>query len=57
MSKRVPVVEVYKNSFPHGLMTYGCAKWAIHTAKKFSKNFKNVTGVDDRFASLDPKLP
>jgi hypothetical protein len=60
MSEKVPVVEAYKDhhfGFPHALMTCACARWAVKTAKEFSADFSDVTGVADRFASLDPKLP
>jgi DNA-binding transcriptional regulator YdaS (Cro superfamily) len=58
---KVPVADAYEGrfAFPYGLMTYESAKWAIETAKGFSTEFSNLTGIIDRFGSphLDTKLP
>lgn len=52
MKNRVPVVDAYKGKFlfPHGFMTYGCAKWAVQTVLKFSSTFSTLLGIEDRFA-------
>jgi hypothetical protein len=58
---KVPVVKAFKGKllFPHGFMTYGCAKWAVQTVLTFSAEFTEVLGVNDRFTlpGLDFNLP
>jgi hypothetical protein len=41
MRERVPTSRFYQSSFmfPYGFMTYGCAKWSIETARKFSAGY------------------
>ena len=52
--KRVPVTPAHKPNFvfPYGLMTYGCAKWALESASAFSAEFCALVGVTDRFAGM-----
>jgi hypothetical protein len=59
LTRKIPVVDAYKGNFlfPHGFMTYGCAKWAVQTVLEFSLDFANLLGVTDKFGTLDFKLP
>ena len=61
LRRKIPVVESYEEQFlfPHGFMTYGCAKWAVETVLTFSSDFADLLGVNDRFAvgSADFELP
>jgi hypothetical protein len=52
LKKRVPVAPSLKPNamFPYVFMTYGCAKWAVETARVFSAEFCALIGVGDRFA-------
>lgn len=45
--------------FPHGLMTYSCARWCVMSVVRFATAFSNLLGVSDRFAApnLDLSLP
>ena len=39
-------------------MTYGCAKWAVDTVLKFSSDFAELLGAQNKCAPLeDFKLP
>jgi hypothetical protein len=61
LRKKIPVVDAYKGNFlfPYGLMSYGCAKWAVQTVLEFSSDFAKLLGVTDKFGAvtLDFKLP
>src|SRR5450759_4034454 len=54
LRKRVPVTPAHKPNFmfPYGLMTYGCANWAVESASAFSAEFCALVGVTDRFAGM-----
>jgi hypothetical protein len=49
---KVPVSPAYQSvfMFPYGFLTYGCAKWAVETARNFASDFSVLVGVKDRFA-------
>lgn len=55
LKKRVPISPGYQSSFmfPYGFMTYGCAKWAVESARAFSAEFASLIGVNDRFAGTE----
>jgi hypothetical protein len=61
LRKKIPVVRGYETNFlfPHGLMTYGCARWAVQTVLDVSAGFAKALGVKDQFAvpALDFTLP
>lgn len=61
LRKKVPVARAFNEDFrfPHGLMTYGCAKWAVQSVIAFSKEFSALAKVKDRFAQspIDFSLP
>jgi|SRR6185437_1348955 len=61
MKKLVPVVDAYKGNFifPHGFMTYGCAKWAVETVLVFSHEFGKLLDIKNGFeaAASDFTLP
>lgn len=42
---------------PHAAFTYGCAKWAVETVRRFSADFAAHLEVRDRFARLNLALP
>jgi hypothetical protein len=52
LKKVIPISPVYQSGFmfPYGFLTYGCAKWAVESAVKFSAEFATLIGVGDRFA-------
>ncbi|MEY9726267.1 hypothetical protein [Bradyrhizobium yuanmingense] len=49
---RLPISPGYQSNFmfPYGLMTYGCAKWAVEAARTFSAEFSLLVGVKDGLA-------
>jgi hypothetical protein len=50
---QVPISPPYQRGgfmFPYGFMTYGCAKWCVESARRFSAEFANLIGVADRLA-------
>lgn len=61
LRKKIPVVRGYETTFlfPHGLMTYECARWAVQTVLDVSAGFAKALGVKDQFAvpALDFTLP
>jgi hypothetical protein len=61
LRKKIPVVRGYETTFlfPHGLMTYECARWAVQTVLEVSAGFTEALGVKDQFAvpALDFTLP
>ena len=52
LKTRVPVTPSYQSNFmfPYGFLTYGCAKWAVESARAFSAEFCALIDVNDRFA-------
>jgi hypothetical protein len=61
LRRRYRRVAAYKGNFlfPYGFMTYGCAKWAVHTVLTFSAEFAKLLGVKDKFVGpgLNFNLP
>lgn len=60
LKRKVPVVASWSGTFlfPQALMTYGCAKWAVDTVLKFSSDFAELWGAQNKCAPLeDFKLP
>lgn len=55
LKPRVPISAGYQSKFmfPYGFMTYGCAKWAVESARLFAADFSALIGVTDRLASSD----
>lgn len=52
LKNRVPITPAYQSNFmfPYGFLTYGCAKWAVESARTFSAEFCGLIVVKDRFA-------
>jgi hypothetical protein len=52
LKTRISVSPAYQSNlmFPYGFLTYGCAKWAVESAVKFSAEFSTLIDVGDRFA-------
>jgi len=61
LKNKVPVVSSWKGQvlFPHGYMTYACAKWSVQSVLAFSREFSALLGVIERFAAghLNFSLP
>ena len=61
LKRKIQIVDSWKGQllFPHGFMTYGCAKWAVQTVLAFSADFSKLLGVRDQFISpgLEFNLP
>jgi hypothetical protein len=61
LRNKVPVASAFEKDFrfPHGLMTYGCAKWAVQSVLAFSSEFSALLNVKDRFtpSHIDFSLP
>jgi len=61
LRRKIPVVRGYETTFlfPHGLMTYECARWAVQTFLNVSAEFTKVLEIKDQFAvsALDFTLP
>lgn len=55
LKRKVPVVASWIGAFlfPQGLMTYGCAKWAVHSVLEFCSEFTELLGMQNRFAPLE----
>jgi hypothetical protein len=55
LKQRVPISAGYQSKFmfPYGFMTYGCAKWAVESARLFAADFSALIGVKDRLASSE----
>jgi hypothetical protein len=53
LKRKMPVVAAYERAFmfPYGLMTYGCAKWAVQTVLEFCSDFAKLLDVRDRFTT------
>ncbi len=58
LKQRVPVVPAYERNliFPYGFLNYGCAKWAVQSARSFSSEFCILTSLNDAFSTV-PALP
>jgi hypothetical protein len=58
LKKRVPIARAYlgRFQFPHGFMTYGCAKWSVMSVLVFSDYFSNLLGLKDRFVPFQQDL-
>jgi hypothetical protein len=54
LRKKIPVVDAYRGNFlfPYGLMSYGCAKWAVQTVLEFSTDFAKLLGVTNKFGAV-----
>lgn len=62
LKAKIPISRTYRSSshqFPHGFMTYGCAKWSVFSVLAFSRSFTALLGVNDTFADplFDFSLP
>jgi hypothetical protein len=59
LKAKLPAAGPYRSTqflFPHALLTYACAKWAVSTVINFSAYFSSLMGVKDRFIPLHPNL-
>jgi hypothetical protein len=52
LKQRVPVVLAYQQNFmfPYGFLNYGCAKWAVESARSFSSEFCTPIALKDRLS-------
>jgi hypothetical protein len=51
LKKKVPIYHAYESEFrfPHGFLTFGCAKWSVQSVLTFSRSFSTLLGVEDKF--------
>ncbi|WP_140887077.1 hypothetical protein [Muricoccus nepalensis] len=61
LRNKIPTHPAYQTSFqfPHGYMTYGCARWSVLGVLAFSKAFSALLGVNDSLGKwqLSSELP
>jgi hypothetical protein len=52
LKQRIPITPAYRTGFmfPYGFLTYGCAKWAVESARALSGEFCTLIVVNDRFS-------